>query len=543
MPRNGSGSYSLYTPGNPVVTNTTISSSWANNTLSDIATALTNSLAKDGQTTPTANLPMGGFKLTGLGSGTAAGNSLRFEQLFSQGAPTDIASGATVDIGASTTNFLTVTGTTTITSFGTNYNGPKMLMFSGALTLTHNATTLVLPSGVNITTTAGDSCIVIPKSTVSGTADGWKVLAYQTASGASASGVSQSQLQNQTYTYFTTGGSSTAYTLTPTPAVAALAAGQKFSVNFHTAAGASPTLAISGLTAKNLKYYDSTGTKQTVTSAQITSSLISDVFYDGTDYIVLNVPYKGNQINSISASVASNALTISASSLALDFRSTTLGSGTVTTVSGTPSNLVISSGSTLGTTNAVQSDIVVLAINNAGTIELAAVNISGGVDLSETGLISTTAEGGGGAADSATTIYSTTARSNVAYRVLGIIRSTQATAGTWVTAPSLIQGAGGQAFTSMQSLGYGQTWQNVTGSRTTATTYYNTTGKPIIVTITAANYGFNCIVNGVTIQIVSGFGGAGGMNYSGDFVVQPGQSYSVTNNTGSPTYASWFELR
>lgn len=150
------------------------------------------------------------------------------------------------------------------------------------------------------------------------------------------------------------------------------------------------------------------------------------------------------QIQPISASVGSSALTISASALSLDFRSATLGSGTVTRVTGTPSNLVISSGSTLGTTSGVQSDIAVLAINNAGTIELAAANMSGLSTLSESSLISTTAEGGAGGADSATTIYSTTARTNVAYRVIGVIRSTQATAGTWATAPSLIQGSGGQ---------------------------------------------------------------------------------------------------
>jgi hypothetical protein len=34
--------------------------------MTDFATAVTNSLAKNGETTPTANLPMGGFKLTGL---------------------------------------------------------------------------------------------------------------------------------------------------------------------------------------------------------------------------------------------------------------------------------------------------------------------------------------------------------------------------------------------------------------------------------------------------------------------------------------------
>jgi len=71
MPRNGSGSYSLPS-GNPVVTGTAISSTVQNNTMSDIATALTASIAKDGQTTATANLPMGGFKHTGAANGSAA---------------------------------------------------------------------------------------------------------------------------------------------------------------------------------------------------------------------------------------------------------------------------------------------------------------------------------------------------------------------------------------------------------------------------------------------------------------------------------------
>lgn len=250
------------------------------------------------------------------------------------------------------------------------------------------------------------------------------------------------------------------------------------------------------------------------------------------------------QIQPISASVGLNALTISASALLLDFRDTTLGSGTVTRVSGTPSNLVISSGSTLGTTSAVQSDIAVLAINNAGTLELAAVNIAGGVDLSETGLISTTAEGGAGAADSATTIYSTTARTNVAYRVIGIIRSTQATAGTWATAPSLIQGAGGQAVAAMSSLGYGQTWQDVTGSRALGTTYYNTTGKPISIHVvsvggTSPDY-LVATVAGITLL---GTTGSSGQTNSVTVLIPPGNSYSVASAGGGSTLSSWRELR
>lgn len=69
MARNGSGTYVL-PAGNPVVTGTTISSTWANNTLTDIGNALTQSIATDGQTAAAANLPMGGFAHTGVGNAT-----------------------------------------------------------------------------------------------------------------------------------------------------------------------------------------------------------------------------------------------------------------------------------------------------------------------------------------------------------------------------------------------------------------------------------------------------------------------------------------
>lgn len=96
-------------------------------------------------------------------------------------------------------------------------------------------------------------------------------------------------IQAQTYVAYTTGGSSTAYTLTPTPALTALAENQEFDVEFHTAAGATPTLAVSGLTAKNLKYRDSNGAAQAITSTQVPSGWRSKVTYDGTDYIVREV--------------------------------------------------------------------------------------------------------------------------------------------------------------------------------------------------------------------------------------------------------------
>jgi hypothetical protein len=185
MARNGSGAYSLpVNTWNPATNGVAASAADWQALANDIASALTASVAADGQTPMTGNLAMGSNKLTGLSAGTAAGNSLRWEQLFSQGVEADIASATTTDIGAQTTNFLRVTGTTTITGFGTNYNGPRFLRFADALTLT-NGSALSLPGGANITTAAGDRAIAIPKAT-SGTPDGWIVL-YQKASGLPAS--------------------------------------------------------------------------------------------------------------------------------------------------------------------------------------------------------------------------------------------------------------------------------------------------------------------------------------------------------------------
>jgi len=80
MSRNGSGTYTL-PAGNPVVTNTTISSTWANTTLTDIATALTGSVASDGQTPMTGNLDMNTRKVVNLANGTVATDAISLGQL------------------------------------------------------------------------------------------------------------------------------------------------------------------------------------------------------------------------------------------------------------------------------------------------------------------------------------------------------------------------------------------------------------------------------------------------------------------------------
>jgi hypothetical protein len=173
MSRNGSGTYSAPSGSfNPAINGNSATAADWNTLLADLVAAMTQSVSADGQTPIAGNFNMGNNKLTSLGAGSATGQSLAWQQLFSQGTESDLSSAGTTDIGAQNTNFLRITGTTSITSFGTNYNGPRFLRFAGALTLTHNATTLILPGGLNITTSADDTAIAIP---ISG---GWYVF-YQ----------------------------------------------------------------------------------------------------------------------------------------------------------------------------------------------------------------------------------------------------------------------------------------------------------------------------------------------------------------------------
>lgn len=72
MAFNGSGTYVPISPPDfPAVAGTTIRASQYNTQINDMAAALTQVVCKDGQTIPTANLPMAGFRHTGVGAATA----------------------------------------------------------------------------------------------------------------------------------------------------------------------------------------------------------------------------------------------------------------------------------------------------------------------------------------------------------------------------------------------------------------------------------------------------------------------------------------
>jgi hypothetical protein len=126
--------------------------------------------------------------------------------------------------------------------------------------------------------------------------------------------------------------------------------------------------------------------------------------------------------------------------------------------------------------------------------------------------------------------------------VTNIVLNTGASATLIYDGAAWVQAAGNN------SIGYGQSWQNLNASRAFGTTYYNTTGKPIqvVVTaaaITAASWDVKLVVNGVTLPQ----GGATSSNSAWvqiSAIIPPGASYLVssTNATLQPT-TGWSELR
>lgn len=78
------------------------------------------------------------------------------------GGEVTLASSATVDLGLAASNLVAISGTTGVTSFGSSAstaNPVYVIRFTGALILTYNASSMILPGAANITTVAGAALI------------------------------------------------------------------------------------------------------------------------------------------------------------------------------------------------------------------------------------------------------------------------------------------------------------------------------------------------------------------------------------------------
>lgn len=136
---------------------------------------------------------------------------------------------------------------------------------------------------------------------------------------------------------------------------------------------------------------------------------------------------------------------------------------------------------------------------------------------------------------------SSTAANNFTIRTLddGSLRISRGNAGA-ETSDVLVIDANGN-FSTAPVLGVGQSWQDVLASRVSGTTYTNTTGRPIMVSVTKAqssasnNY---ITVDGVIVGRVRGYG----IEDQAPLVaiVPNGSQYSVTTTSA---IQHWAELR
>jgi hypothetical protein len=156
MSYNGSGVFNINTSGQPVVTGTVISSTAFNALTADLATGLTTALTKDGQTTPTANIPMGGFKITGIAAATTLGDALSYGRAATV---TSISASSVTDSGLTS-------GRVTYASTGGLLTDSANLTFSGsalAVTGTLSATDAQIGyTGVNVPNGSNNQGLYIP---------------------------------------------------------------------------------------------------------------------------------------------------------------------------------------------------------------------------------------------------------------------------------------------------------------------------------------------------------------------------------------------
>lgn len=96
-------------------------------------------------------------------------------------AGSNVASSTTTNIGAMNQgDIIHITGTTTITGFGASTIGiRRKVIFDSSLTLTYNATSMILPTSANIVTASGDTAEFICENATGY----WRCLSYQRRNG------------------------------------------------------------------------------------------------------------------------------------------------------------------------------------------------------------------------------------------------------------------------------------------------------------------------------------------------------------------------
>ena len=553
MARNGTGTYNL-PAGNPVVTGSTISSTWANNTLNDMATALTGSIAKDGQTTPTSNLPMGNYAHTGVADATVrtmygtAGQiqDSAFTYLTSPSGTDTMTATAALGMSAYVTGqrffFLAPSTNTGACTLNINAIGAKAITKQGTTALV--AGDIASGAVVQVVYDGTEFQLVSPSavSTVSSLSGGTTGLrTYTTPTKAvtisfaspAVFTVSSADLPANTtqIELFTTGTLPTGLSINTTYYVVN-ASGTTFNVSL-TSGGASINTTAAGSGTHTFGLLGSTG------NLVLDGTLAVANGGTGTNTFLINNLFLGNGtsgLKPVPAGATGNVLTsqtvstVNASSFATGTQYTisTIGSTDWTAIGATSAGSV---------TGSIATTVLTVTAVGSGTLAV-------GTYISGTGVTAGTYITALGTGTGGTGTYTVSASQTVASTTITL----QPSVGTIFTATGIGTGTGAAttniwASAAGNGVGQNQTWTDVTSSRALNTTYTNNTGKPISVGVqgvsTSASPGIYGTVGGVNLYSTGGT--ASGQVICNNFIVPAGATYSAT--TVNLTLQRWVELR
>ena len=442
-----------------------------------------------------------GTKTAWVISQSVAGGAIAGLQNLSAGA--NIASAATVDLTTATGNTVDITGTVTTTAITINAGQQMMLIAQAAWPLTHHATNLSLPGGANYTCSAGDRIFCVKDVAGIIYVTPWK------ADGTAVVAVSQIE--------------SIAVSVAANALTSTLKAGSSIKVR-------SATLSSGIVTQSNLAADASLVVPNGATLGAFAAITSASATMAGTTTLTINTgPTAPIQVGAIIFQGGTRIGKVAS-----------IG----TYLGGTGTGTVILDASATFTAVAIviinPSRFIMLAMGNN---EVALVNQAGGVKLDETGLISTTAISAGATANNV--IYSTTARTNQPYQVVGFMDIANPTVGAYSVAPELVYAANATSLAAMWSIGNGQVWSGTLHAteRITGLTYTNIQGRPIEVSVQTASTLSSAIqiqANGAVIAASGSADATSGSSIGLTAIIPAGATYVVAF---AGVAALWCELK
>ena len=189
---------------------------------------------------------------------------------------------------------------------------------------------------------------------------------------------------------------------------------------------------------------------------------------------------------------------------------------------------------------------VIIAGNVSGTVTLDAPSVAGSTVItlpstSGTMQLTNSALNGSLGATTPSTVVATTVTAN------SLIANGSTSGSITLSAPAVagvrtqtLQAVTGTVALTGDVIGIGQTWQDVTASRAASTTYTNSTGKPIFISVRLAQDDGTLTLTVAGLLIGATGTTAGPQNYTLTAIVPAGITYSVTTTGGS---LFWYELR